>query len=411
MQRISILNWCFNQLTIRHNLPQKCTAFVTFNRNYGRVWTELEVERRKFVEYLKKLLPVTSKEGEEIFHAVPALRTNNQLPFIGPNIEFMLSNHITRQSIIENPFLLAMKRGEWHKHTARCRSKWLMWNLFVVDIIEKKLEIIGTMGPADINDFIPLFELPLPQLVDVADHANEEYETVPQGHRIYFFCNRLNVRNIIIEHWATLHSFIPSIGNIFQVDAQTMAKLFVKHDFMFACPFAALRKKLRILLDYNVNTSQLMQCFYIFALAEKRIIERLEQFISMGISDIQLVTFKLTDEDFQKYFRSHWNLCDGPINGDTYRTISAMEKSSSSPPLIYAEKKRILNGIHDMLPCSMEEGALIYYNFINYWDEVEMARHIVAFLKDSRIDERSIIDNPFLLKMNIGTSIVHRSYP
>lgn len=90
-----------------------------------------------------------------------------------------------------------------------------------------------------------------------------------------------------------------------------MAKLFVKNDFMFTFPFNALQKKLRILLDYNVDSSQVMQCLYIFGLAEQRIIERVEQFISMGIPNIQLSTFKFTEENFQKYFHSFLNWSSG----------------------------------------------------------------------------------------------------
>lgn len=76
--------------------------------------------------------------------------------------------------------------------------------------------------------------------------------------------------------------------------------------------------------------------------------------------------------------------------------------SANAPPTIYAEKSKVIAIIHDMLLCDGEEAAAIYYNHLSYFDQLHLAKANISFLIENKIDNRSILDNPFLLTMDIG---------
>lgn len=49
------------------------------------------------------------------------------------------------------------------------------------------------MSPKDVNDFLPLLEMKLPELKRIAQHAQVEKDIVPEGNRIYLFSRDLKV--------------------------------------------------------------------------------------------------------------------------------------------------------------------------------------------------------------------------
>lgn len=192
-----------------------------------------------------------------------------------------------------------------------------------------------------------------------------------------------------------------------------MAKHFVKNEFIFTTAFSGLQKKLRILQDYNVSSLNILQSLYVFACSDQLLIKRLERIHSMGIVDVRLWTIKYTEENFEEYFKSIWKFSSGTTNGMPYRSLRELAKrkktqfteailSADAPPTIYAEKSKMIATIHDMLLCDDEEAAVIYYNHLSYFDQLHIAKTNISFLIKNKIDNRSILDNPFLLTMDAG---------
>lgn len=85
-----------------------------------------------------------------------------------------------------------------------------------------------------------------------------------------------------------------------------MARLFVLNSSLLTLSFVKLKEKLRILRDYNVESSEITKSFYILKLSQESLMKRLEQLVLMGISDIQLCDLNLGDAEFRKYFASYW---------------------------------------------------------------------------------------------------------
>lgn len=166
-------------------------------------WDSLEKQRHEFVEYIKKLLPVSYQQGLKIFDEVPALRSNYQMVLMKPNIDLLLKNKISVETIIENPFLLLMKRGKYALCSVRKRTsvalQFIKISLIYAEVIEEKLQIIEEMYPKDVNDFSPLLELKLPVLKQIANQAKVERNFVPAGNRIYFFSKNLKVSDNSLE--------------------------------------------------------------------------------------------------------------------------------------------------------------------------------------------------------------------
>lgn len=205
----------------------------------------------------------------------------------------------------------------------------------------------------------------------------------------------------------------------FQVDARIVAKHFAKNVFIFTAVFSGLQKKLRILLDYNVSSVNILQSLYVFACSDQVLIKRLERFHSVGIADVRLWTIKCSEEHFEEYFSSIWKFSSGATNGMPYRSLRQIVKDKkiqsstesdmyaiNAAPRIRTEKSKVLARIHDLLPCDDEEAVTIYYNHISYFDQLRIAKMNVSFLIENHIDNRSILDNPFLLTMDIGTLII-----
>lgn len=78
-------------------------------------------------------------------------------------------------------------------------------------------------------------------------------------------------------------------------------------------------------------------------------------------------------------------------------------QKTSAPSIV--QHTEILNEIHNLLPCSVQQGASINHNYIRCWNKLKIARENVSFLKDNQIDAQTIVENPFLLTMNKGALI------
>lgn len=153
---------------------------------------------------------------------------------------------------------------------------------------------------------------------------------------------------------------------------------------------------------------------YVFECSDQLLIKRLERFHSIGIVDIRLWTIKSSDENFEKYFNSIWKFSSGATNGMPYRSLRQIAKrertqppternrNANTVPTTYTEKSKIVAKLHDMLLCDAEEAVSIYYNHISYFDQLASAKKSISYLNENQIDKRSILDNPFLLTMDVG---------
>lgn len=115
----------FNLLSqLFRNWPNRTRASLLLKPENvrGVKYDSLERQRHEFVQHIQKLLPLSYEQGAKIFDEVPALRSQNQLTLIKPNIDLLLKKKFQVESIIEYPFLFLMKRGK-HKHTF-CSSHW-----------------------------------------------------------------------------------------------------------------------------------------------------------------------------------------------------------------------------------------------------------------------------------------------
>lgn len=176
---------------------------------------------------------------------------------------------------------------------------------------------------------------------------------------------------------------------------------------------------MRILQDYNVSSLNILQCLYVFACSDQLLIKRLERFHSIGIVDIRLWTIKSSDENFEEYFNSIWKFSSGATNGMPYRSLRLIAKrettqppternrNADTVPTTYTEKSKFLAKLRDMLLCDDEEAASIYYNHISYFDQLDSAKKNILYLNENQIGNRSILDNPFLLTMDVGMVLVY----
>lgn len=69
------------------------------------------------------------------------------------------------------------------------------------DVIKKKLDLIDKMKPRQIEDFLPLVEMKIPELEKCVSEANYEADRIPEGHRIYFLSKQLNVSAMVNFCW------------------------------------------------------------------------------------------------------------------------------------------------------------------------------------------------------------------
>lgn len=112
MQRIKNVYLIFHEF---QKCPNKSRTHSLFKQQFVRSvkWDSLENQRTEFVKHLQRMLPLSYEQGIKILDEVPALRSANQMVLMKPNIDLLLAKKIEAKSIIENPFLLLMKHGEY----------------------------------------------------------------------------------------------------------------------------------------------------------------------------------------------------------------------------------------------------------------------------------------------------------
>lgn len=87
-----------------------------------------------------------------------------------------------------------------------------------------------------------------------------------------------------------------------------------------------------------------------------------------------------------------------------YRSLRHIAKTGKTDPLpdIATEKSKVVVRIRDMLQCNEEEAATIYYNHLTDSEHLDNAETNIRYLNRNQIDNRTVVDNPFLMKMDLG---------
>lgn len=183
----------------------------------------------RFVKTLKTQLDCTPQQAQRIFNTQPSIREN--LATIEAVCKMLFKDGVTEASIIENPFLL----GQSEK------------------ILAKKLLLLRTQYPHNINDFVPLLRATPSRLNKIRKLSAIEASFLPGRHRVYYMANRLKVEpRIVAKHMST-------------------------HLFMFDLPIDQLIENLDIQLKYNVAPLNILRDPWAFRYSPKSIDVRLSR--------------------------------------------------------------------------------------------------------------------------------------
>lgn len=69
---------------------------------------------------LRKLLACTESKAFTIYDQFPSIRSIDMMTNVGKNIEILIKNNITTDTIIDNPFLIVMNEGKIYDINKTC---------------------------------------------------------------------------------------------------------------------------------------------------------------------------------------------------------------------------------------------------------------------------------------------------
>ncbi|XP_070502452.1 transcription termination factor, mitochondrial [Chironomus tepperi] len=146
-------------------------------------------------------------------------------------IEYLFDNEISIRTIINNPWLLTMDK----------------------EYLRKKLIRVKMLKPKNINDVVPLLQASHAALNRAVKIVEREKSFIAEGSRIYYLSEKLNL------------------------DPALVSKYLATHMFMFEISFEMLTDNLKIMLEYNVDSINIIRDFWAFKYYPKTIRDRLER--------------------------------------------------------------------------------------------------------------------------------------
>jgi len=123
----------------------------------------------------------------------------------------------------------------------------------ILDFLENKLQFVQNLQPRNINDFIPFLQLSQSKLQRLYKKTRKEQAHIPEGNRVYYFSNRLEVKPVLV------------------------AKYFATHLFMFDVSFDMLVENLNIMLEYKIAPISILKDLWAFKYLPKSIRARLDR--------------------------------------------------------------------------------------------------------------------------------------
>lgn len=105
----------------------------------------------------------------------------------------------------------------------------------------------------DINDFVPFLRLTVPRLRKLVSALNSERHTIPQGNRVYYISEKL------------------------QVSPKIVTKYLSKRLFILEMPYEMFEKNLHYMIEYNVSPINILKDLWAFRYTPKSVQLRLER--------------------------------------------------------------------------------------------------------------------------------------
>ncbi|EDW88995.1 transcription termination factor, mitochondrial [Drosophila yakuba] len=138
---------------------------------------------------------------------------------------------VSRRSFVEYPWLLSLDNKR----------------------LELKLQLIKSMEFKDINHFVPFLRLTVPRLRKLVGALNSERVTMPQGNRVYYISEKLEVSPDIVSKYLS------------------------KRLFILEMPYEMFEKNLQHMIDYNVSPINVLKDLWAFRYTPKSVQLRLER--------------------------------------------------------------------------------------------------------------------------------------
>lgn len=166
-----------------------------------------------------------------------------------------------------------------------------------------------------------------------------------------------------------------------------MAKYCVKNEYSLIAPFDIIDRKMQILLDYNIKPLSILKTLYALDRSEHVYVSRLERLMSLNTNDVKVWFFKCADDVFEKYL---------------YRMQTKINHSKENIKPKSQRKIQIENQLSEMLECDSEDAALIYYNQIRHFDQIDTAKQNIEFLDTQGVSLETITGNSAVLACSTG---------
>lgn len=130
--------------------------------------------------------------------------------------------------------------------------------------------------PRDINDFIPMIRVSPLILNRTYKSVMKEIKHIPEGNRIYYFSQRLEVEPALV------------------------AKYFSTHMFMFEVAFDQMEENLNIMLEFKVTPISILRDLWAFKYLPKSIRTRLERCQKADKENLKPWMIRCTEEILER---------------------------------------------------------------------------------------------------------------
>ncbi|EDV31554.1 uncharacterized protein Dana_GF14494 [Drosophila ananassae] len=182
------------------------------------------------VEALRERFRFTEAELQRIMSDETVHRNYRGRSLIS-TMDTLLLEGVERRSFVEYPWLLSLDNKR----------------------LELKLQLIKSMDMQDINDFVPFLRLTVPRLRKLVSALYSERNTIPQGNRVYYISEKL------------------------QVSPKIVTKYLSKRLFILEMPYEMFEKNLHYMIEYNVSPINILKDLWAFRYTPKSVQLRLER--------------------------------------------------------------------------------------------------------------------------------------
>ncbi|KAH8410256.1 hypothetical protein KR009_010083 [Drosophila setifemur] len=181
-------------------------------------------------EAIRERFRFTDAELQRIMSDELVLRSYRGRSLIA-TMDTLIMEGVSRRSFIEYPWLISLDNKR----------------------LELKLQLIKSMDMRDINHFVPFLRLTVPRLRKLVSALNSERSSMPQGNRIYYISEKL------------------------QVSPEIVTKYLSKRLFILEMPYEMFEKNLQHMIDYNVSPINVLKDLWAFRYTPKSVQLRLER--------------------------------------------------------------------------------------------------------------------------------------